>query len=267
MTVLERVRSADGTEIALEQVTDGPRRLLLVPGGPAGRGRWARTAALLDGHYACWLMDRRGKGDSGDTLPYAFAREFEDVRAAAGRLASLGPLSVGANSSGASVVLGAAAAGGLPVAELFLYEPPWPVDGPLTPPATIDALDVMITDGDRAGAVARALTEVVGVPAEAVAGMRVLPTWPERVALVHTWTREMREVDRLPGIDALAAVDVPVLMLLGEHSPDHMRRATTAIAAALPRAAVVDLAGQGHGALDEAPSVVAGALLAHLAPS
>ena len=45
MTVIERVRSADGTEIALEQVTDGPRRLLLVPGGPAGRGRWARTAA------------------------------------------------------------------------------------------------------------------------------------------------------------------------------------------------------------------------------
>lgn len=265
MTVIERVRSADGTEIALEQVTDGPRRLLLVPGGPSGRGRWARTAALLDGHYACWLMDRRGKGDSGDTLPYAFAREFEDLRAAAGRLASQGPLSVGANSSGASVVLGAAVRG-LPVSELFLYEPPWPVDGPLTPPATIDALDVMITDGDRAGAVARALTEVVGVPAAAVRGMRTLPTWAERVALVHTWTREMREVDRLPGIDALAAVDVPVVLLLGDRSPDHLRRATTAIAAVLPRATVVPLPGQGHGALDEAPSVVAEALLARLTP-
>ncbi|WP_328306717.1 alpha/beta fold hydrolase [Actinomycetospora sp. NBC_00405] len=62
---LRRVVSADGTEIVLERVTDGDRDLLLVPGGPSRRARWAAVAAGLANRWSCWLVDRRGKGDSG----------------------------------------------------------------------------------------------------------------------------------------------------------------------------------------------------------
>ncbi|MDT7741860.1 MAG: hypothetical protein QOE59_938 [Actinomycetota bacterium] len=61
---LRYVTSADGTAIALEQVTDGPRTLVTIPGGTDARALWGEVARNLDGAFAVWLMDRRGKGDS-----------------------------------------------------------------------------------------------------------------------------------------------------------------------------------------------------------
>jgi pimeloyl-ACP methyl ester carboxylesterase len=69
--MIDTVRSADGTTIAVERVTDGPRPMVTLAGGASGRVSWAAAAAGLDGRFAVWLADRRGKGDSGDTLPSA----------------------------------------------------------------------------------------------------------------------------------------------------------------------------------------------------
>jgi hypothetical protein len=84
---LHHVTSADGTAIALEQITEGPRPLVTLPGATAGRGVWAEATRPLDGRFAVWLADRRGKGDSGDTEPYAFEREHDDLRAVAASFA------------------------------------------------------------------------------------------------------------------------------------------------------------------------------------
>ena len=85
---LDHVVSADGTVIALEQVTDGPQPLVTLPGRTAGRAVWSEAARALDGRFAVWLADRRGKGDSGDTPPYSFHREYEDLPPATGRARS-----------------------------------------------------------------------------------------------------------------------------------------------------------------------------------
>lgn len=260
------VVSADGTGIALEPVGDGPCELLLLPGGPARRDRWAPVAARLDGLARCWLVDRRGKGDSGDTPPYTLDREEEDVIAAAARLHERAgrPVVVAGHSSGATVALRAAARD-TPLAGLVLYEPPWPLEGPLQPSALVDELDALIAAGDREGALVRALTEVVGVPGPVVEQMRGLPTWADRVAHVHTWPREMRALDALPrDLAHLTRLDVPTLLLTGERSPRLLGNVVHALAAVLPDADVHVLVGEGHSALDTAPEAVADAVRAFL---
>jgi pimeloyl-ACP methyl ester carboxylesterase len=263
------VVSADGTGIALEPVGDGPRELLLLPGGPARRDRWARVAARLDGLARCWLVDRRGKGDSGDTAPYTLEREEEDVIAAAARLHERDgrPVVVAGHSSGATVALRAAARGAR-IDGLVLYEPPWPLEGPLQPSALVDELDALVEAGDREGALIRALTDVVGVAGPVVEQMRGLPTWADRVAHVHTWPREMRALDALPrDLAHLTRMDVPTLLLTGEHSPRLLGNVVHALAAVLPDAHVAVLTGQGHGALDTAPEAVAAVVEAFVTPA
>jgi len=257
---LRRVRSDDGTTVVLERVTQGPVDLVLIGGGPTLRGRWSKVAAHLDGVFSCWLMDRRGKGDSGDTAPYSFEREYEDLAAVVASFP--GPVSLAGHSSGATVALGAVLRG-VPLASLALYEPPWPVDGPLAGADVIDRVAALIEEGDRDAALDLAFREMVGLPAVAVAGLRHSPMWPEWRELAHTWPREMREASSLPrDLSGLAAVNLPTLFIVGDETSPHLRRSTEALAAAMPGASVVELPGQGHGALDLAPHLVVGAILA-----
>lgn len=260
---LRHVRSADGTRIALEQVTDGARTLVTVPGGPSLRDAWAPVARRLDGQYACWLADRRGRGDSGDDGPYALEREFEDAAATTSDLAAGNrPVVLAGHSSGAVVALGAVLIGA-PVAALVLYEPPWPVVRDPTTGQRIDAIQNRVDAGDPAGAVEIALRDMVGVPAAVVESLRSGPMWAVWHSLIHTWPREMRGIAALPDVSVLAAVTMPTLMLLGEHSPAHLRDATHAVAAVLPAATVVELPGQGHEAVATAPDLVAAAIREH----
>ncbi len=259
---LRHVTSADGTRIALEQLGDGPRTLITVPGGAHGRRVWAGVARDLDGVFAVWAMDRRGRGDSGDTEPYSFDREHEDLRAVAG---AFGPdVVVAAHSSGAVCLLGAAVHG-LPARALVVYEPPWPLAGRVPTTDALDEMDAHLAAGDREAVLETALRRLVELPPAAIEAIRAAPGWAERVRHAHTWPREGRELDRmLPGAGPLATIGTPTLVLRGELSPDHLRASTTAVAEALPHAEVVELAGQGHGALQTAPGLVADALRRHL---
>jgi len=263
-TELRRVASADGTAIALERVTEGHAVLVTVPGGPNGRRAWRAVAALLEGTHSCWLMDRRGKGDSGDTAPYSLEREYEDVEAAANSFDA--PVVVAGHSTGAVCALGAAARGAR-ISGLVLYEPPWPTDDGHPPTAHADEMDELIAAGQPERALERGLEEV-GLPAAAIEAMRGGPGWADRVALVHTWPREIRAVALLsPDLTPLQRIVAPVLLLDGTVSPAHHRRATAAIAAALPDATVTELPGQGHTALVTAPRLLADAIRTFEAPA
>lgn len=261
MTV-QTVRSADGTAIAVEQVTGGPRPMVTFAGATAGRASWAAVAAGLSGEYAVHLADRRGKGDSGDTPPYFFDREYDDLDALG---AFLGPTTVMAgHSSGAVCVLGAAARG-LAASAVVLYEPPWPMPGRPDDTATLDRMDAQVAAGDLEAAMVTGLRELVQVPEQAIEGMRRGPIWASRVANAATWSREGRALLAMPeGTKALAGIDLPVLMLVGSESPEHLRAATEAVAAAIPRSTVVELPGQAHAALQTAPELVTAAVLDHL---
>ena len=98
--------------------------------------------------------------------------------------------------------------------------------------------------------------------------MKQAPSWSRRVAHAHTWSREAREVERLPeSPDVLRGIPSPVLLLVGGESPEHLRASTAAVADALPDATVVELPGQSHAALQTAPALVTEAILRHVLPS
>ena len=255
----QSVVAPDGARITITRVSRGPRDLLLVPGTGSPGAHWALVTALLDGCFSCWVMDRRGKGASGDREPYSIEREYDDVAAV---LASFdgAPIGVAAHSSGAIVVLGAVARGAA-AAWMVLYEPPWPVDGRLAPAERIDAVEALIAAGDRDAALEVALRETMGIRAPWVEFMKSAPVWPDMLALAHTFPRELRAIAALSAsVDHLATITIPALVLCGTHTTAPLRRAATAIADVLPAATLAELPEQGHGALGTAPDLVARAI-------
>ena len=124
-TVQKTVTSKDRTLIAYEQTGTGPP-VILVAAALADRGGARRLAGHLAGHFTVINYDRRGRGTSADTQPYAVHREVEDIDALIE--ASGGTALLFGSSSGAVLALDAANKLGSKVQRLFLYEPPLIVD-------------------------------------------------------------------------------------------------------------------------------------------
>src|SRR6516165_5716565 len=123
---MHAVVSKDGTKIAYDKQGEGPS-VILVAGALCARLTWSgpQLSELLAPHFTVYNFDRRGRGDSGDTQPYAVEREIEDLAALIG--AAGGEAHVWGLSSGAVLALEAAAAG-LPIRKLAVQEPPLGVD-------------------------------------------------------------------------------------------------------------------------------------------
>jgi pimeloyl-ACP methyl ester carboxylesterase len=77
---MQVVTSKDGTHIAYDTQGVGPA-VILVAGALCTRLGWSgpHLSNLLAPHFTVYNYDRRGRGDSGDTKPYAVAREVEDI--------------------------------------------------------------------------------------------------------------------------------------------------------------------------------------------
>ena len=256
--------SADGTTIAYDHRGTGPA-VILVGGASQYRvfdPRTAQIADLLAAHgYNVVHYDRRGRGGSGDTAPYATEREVEDIAALIDEVG--GSAALFGQSSGGALVLDAIAAG-LPVTKAFLYEPPFIVDDsrPPLPADYRDNLDALVAAGRRGDVVEYFLTTAVGVPAEIVAGMRQSPIWPGFEAVAHTlpYDAALMEgtLDNRPlPTDRWSAVTIPVFIGNGGASPQQMQSAADALAALLPNTRRGTFEGQEHG-ID--PAVLALAL-------
>src|SRR3954451_7910104 len=120
-----RVTSKDGTSIAYDRSGEGPA-VILVGGGIVDRSENAPLVPVLAKHFTVFNYDRRGRGDSSDTTPYAVEREIEDIGALVAEAG--GKASVYGHSSGAGLVLHAAAHG-VPMAKIVLHDPPYAPDG------------------------------------------------------------------------------------------------------------------------------------------
>ncbi|TMQ67968.1 MAG: alpha/beta hydrolase, partial [Candidatus Eisenbacteria bacterium] len=162
-TTQTTVTSKDGTKLAVDIAGSGPP-IILVSGGSVDRGSNAGLADVLESDFTTYNYDRRGRGDSGDTKPYAVEREIEDIEAVI-ELAG-GTAHLYGSSSGAALALEAAAAGA-PVDKLVLWEPPYNLDPAGRPPAdSVEQLDRMIADGRRGDAATFFMVEMVRMPAD-----------------------------------------------------------------------------------------------------
>src|SRR5256885_3262129 len=147
---MDRVTSKDGTSIAFDRLGEGPP-VILVCGGSVDRMSNAGLAGLLASDFTVFNYDRRGRGDSGDTLPYAVEREVEDIDAVIG--AAGGSAHLYGTSSGAALALIAAAQLPGKITKLALWEPPYIIDPAARPPADqVEQYNTMLAEGRRGDA-------------------------------------------------------------------------------------------------------------------
>jgi pimeloyl-ACP methyl ester carboxylesterase len=195
--------------------------------------------------------DRRGRGDSGDTPPYAVEREVEDIDAVID--AAGGSAFLYGTSSGAGLAL-EAAANGLDITKLALWEPPFIIDESSRPPADqVERYDEMIAAGRRGDAVEFFMAKVVGLPSEFVAYARTQPFWQAQEALAHTLAYDATIMgDYSLPTERAAAVTVPTIVIAGGASFPFMRETAQALADVIPDARHRTLEGQEHNVSPDA---------------
>jgi pimeloyl-ACP methyl ester carboxylesterase len=252
---VEFATSKDGTRIGYDRSGEGPA-VILVSGGSVDRFSNAPVGDLLAGRFTVFNYDRRGRGPSGDTPPYAVQREVEDLEAVIG--ASGGSAFVYGTSSGAALALEAAAAGAV-ITKLALWEPPYIIDPAMRPPSdTAETFERLVSEDRRGDAVEFFMAKVVGMPTEFVAQARSQPWWAATEALAHTLAYDATVMgDYSVPVDRAKLVAEPTLVLVGGASFPFMQETAEALAKALPNGEIGTLEGQTH---DVAPQMIAPAL-------
>jgi pimeloyl-ACP methyl ester carboxylesterase len=242
-----KIISKDGTLIIYNKTGSGPA-VILVDGAFCSRnfGPMPKLAPLLAKSFTVFRYDRRARGDSGDTQPYAVQREIEDIEAlinVAGGSAFLFGI-----SSGAVLCIRAVAAG-LHIKKLALFEPPFITDAMRKrPPADArERLTGMIAGGKRADAVKYYLTKVIRMPAIVAIIIRFTSNWSSMKANANSLPYDMAVLgDCMMPEDKVAAIHIPAIVIDSEKSPLSLRKPAQLLAAALPNGQRRSLKGQIH---------------------
>ncbi len=254
---MKTVESKDGTLIAVEESGKGPP-VILVCGASVDRMSNAPLAALLADKYTVLNYDRRGRGESGDTPPYAVEKEIEDLEAVVKLAGS--PVFLYGVSSGAALAVDAAMVLRDKVKKLALWEPPYFADDtyPRPPADSAQTYTNLVAEGRRGEAVEFFMAKVIGLPAEFVASARKSPWWAGQEAIAHTLAYDAYIMGdfSLPK-NKIAELEMPTLVMVGEASKPFMHLMADAMEKILMHGQKRVLKGQTHNA---SPDVLASAL-------
>ncbi|WP_336210886.1 alpha/beta fold hydrolase [Nonomuraea sp. LPB2021202275-12-8] len=245
------VTSKDGTTIAYERIGQGPP-VILVDGAMCYRasGPNGPLAKELADSFTVYTYDRRGRGESGDTAPFAPEREIEDLAALIGEAGA--PVFLYGISSGAGLAL-AAVESGLPVSRLAVYEPPFVVDGtrPPIPGDYTERIEAFLAAGQPGKAIGYFMRKGVNLPAPIVAMMRFMPGWSGMKEVARTLPYDAAFVTDFEHGKPLPdgqwdSIKVPTLAVDGGKSPAWIRNGVKDLARVLPNAEHRTLDGQTH---------------------
>jgi pimeloyl-ACP methyl ester carboxylesterase len=245
---MKKVQSADGTTIAYDQIGSGPA-LILVDGALCYQqfGPSQELAAKLSPHFTVITYDRRGRGESTDTQPFALEREFEDIEALINEAG--GEACLYGISSGAALALEAALKLGHKVRKLALYEPPYDSDAARQQAFRTyrKQLAEVLAEGRRGDALGLFMM-FVGMPPEHLEGARQMPMWPMWEAVADTLAYDAAALgeDGAVPTEKAARVTVPTLVMDGSASFPFMNPTAVALAKALPNGEHRTLEGQTH---------------------
>jgi pimeloyl-ACP methyl ester carboxylesterase len=249
---MNTVTSKDGTSIAYDVEGSGP--VLVMVSGAFSYRKYppsVQLAKLLSPHFTVFNYDRRGRGDSGDTKPYAVEREVEDLEALIN--AAGGSAFVWGLSSGAVLALEGAARG-LRIAKLALQEPPFVVQAnDRRPPSDMtEHLNGLIANDRRGEAVKYFMTKGMGAPSFVIGLMHIMPgVWSRLKAVANTLPYDAALLDGRTSGNPLDAnewrsVQPPTLVMAGSESPEFLINSAQALASVLPDARMLTQKGLGH---------------------
>ena len=242
-----RVISRDGTTIAFDRTGQGPPVILVEAAGHfRGFSSFDGLVPLLSREFTVYTYDRRGRGESTDSTPYAPEREVEDLEALIAE--SGGGTSAYGYSSGALLAL-QAAAHGVPLTRLALLEPPLQEDGAVAPDPLTAELAELVAAGRRSDAVEH-FQQSIGVPTELIDEMRGTPQWASMESVAHTLVYDCTIIDTTTST-LLRSVVVPTLVLDSEDSTDNLTGWAERVARQLPHASHRSLAGEWHSIPDD----------------
>jgi len=252
---MDRVTSKDGTSIAYDRAGHGPA-VVLVGGGLVDRSENGPLAAELAARFTVYNYDRRGRGKSGDTMPYSVQREIEDIDALIAEAGGSGHLF--GVSSGGGLALEAAAAG-LALDKVAVYEVPYCIAGdtPRRAREFVQKLGPALAE-DRRGDAIELFMRFAGSSEEDIEGARTSQWWPGLEAVAPTVAYDAAcMADYQPPTARLTTITRPLLVTTGGVSPDSQMgmgglppdfftRAADAIALSIPHAQRQTIEGQGH---------------------
>jgi pimeloyl-ACP methyl ester carboxylesterase len=243
---MNTLSSHDGTTIAYGQQGEGPA-LILVDGALTvhSSGSGQELAKLLAPHFTVYGFDRRGRGESGDTLPYAVDREIDDIEALIDRAG--GTAFLYGHSSGGPLAMRAAIRLGSKVSKIAMYEPPYNNDPGAQESWSqyLRQLREALAEGRRGDAVALFM-RFVGTPAEQIDGMRRAPFWPGMEAVAPTLSYDHAAILGEPWSVPAARVSVPALVMAGDASLPFMPDAARVLSQVIPQGQLRTLEGQTH---------------------
>ncbi len=254
-TITPTVTSKDGTKIAYDKIGHGPA-IILVAGALCSRSFWSgpELAKLLARSLTVYNYDRRGRGESGDTKPYALEREIEDIEALIDEAGGWAYLY--GHSSGAALALEAALRLGKKVKKLAMYEAPYNDDAEAQRAwkEYIKQLTEALA-ADRRGDAVALFMELVGTPADQIEAMRHAPVWPMFEAIAPTLAYDHSAIlgeDGSVPAERAASLSVPALVMNGGASYAFMYDTARALSRAMPHAQLRTLEGQRHDVSPEA---------------
>lgn len=244
----QSVRSADGTLIAFDRSGNGPPVILVEAAGHyRDFSSFDGLVPLLSRDFTVYAYDRRGRGESTDTTPYAPDREVEDLGALIAEAG--GSAHVYGYSSGALLAMRAAAQG-LPIHRLALLEPPLQDEGVDPPEPDLTAELAALVGAGRSGDAVERFHQSIGVPPEFIASMRSTPQWTKMETVAHTLVYDCIISDTTtPAM--LRTVEVPALVLDSTGSTDNLTGWAATVAGQLPRGSHRSLGGEWHTVPDE----------------
>ncbi len=243
---MKTTQSKDGTTLAYDLYGDGPP-LIVITGATCFRmfDPVLHDAHVLAQQFTVYNYDRRGRGDSGNTLPYTAQRELEDIDAmidAAGGVAYLY-----GHSSGAILALEAALLLGDKVSKLVLYDASYSSD--LAEQKEFNELSqelyALLEDGKNEEAISGFL-QGIGIPPEFITAMQHSPQWATMTALAPTLAYDTRLASDLPPLQRASELSTPTLLIVGEESPASIHAVAHQLHEAIPNAKYNLLAGQDH---------------------
>ena len=241
---MAKTTSKDGTIITYDKKGQGPL-LILVLGALNRRSQGKKLTELLSDRFTVVSYDRRGRGDSTDTLPYSTDKEVEDIQALVDELG--GNTYLYGHSSGCVLALMATKKLGDKVIGLALYELPHNADASAQKisQAYRKELAQLLVENKRGDAVAL-FVKSVGVTDKQIAAMERLPMWKGLTAMAHTLAYDTIELmEQYPKLDT-KSIDAKTLVMYGSKSPEFMRETAQELSETMENAQLRAIEGQVH---------------------